>query len=130
MTVLRLGEMRVPELEPPFACPTHIKRPAALLVVDHVSRSASWGQLFSESHAFVEEMARTTRTRFPPPPPWIAFPLRPAKASWNQGVEGFFISQIWNPYWASLSKEQREVLLKQNPPPGDWQDKFLPSIGQ
>jgi hypothetical protein len=94
------------------------------LVVDYVSKTASWGQLFSESRGFVDEVAEATRVTFPPPPPWLAFPGRSANASWNQGVEGFFVHQIWNPYWVSLSEERREILLSQTPPPPDWKNKL------
>lgn len=112
-----LAEPSARHLEPAYACRRHAAEPHSLFVVDYATNEASWGHAFSASQSFLKELSRK---RTPPPPPWVAFPGRSADAKWDQGVESFFLNEIWYPYWAAVSGAERAAVFADHPPPLSW----------
>jgi hypothetical protein len=56
-------------------------------------------------------------------PPWVAFPNNSPVFGWNQGFQESWKTNIWLPFWRSLSAEkQKEYLEKWRPPNDDWRE--------
>jgi hypothetical protein len=56
-------------------------------------------------------------------PPWVAFPNNSPIYGWNQGFQEAWKTNVWLPFWRSLSEEkQNEYLKKWRPPDDDWRE--------
>lgn len=58
-------------------------------------------------------------------PPWLECPeFPPYDTFWRQSGE-FWLKYIWEPYWNSLSDEQKEIYLQKWQVPKVWIDFYF-----
>jgi hypothetical protein len=58
-------------------------------------------------------------------PPWIEYPeYPPYDTFWRQAGE-FYLKDMWEPYWKSLSDGQREEYLQKWHVPRKWKDFYF-----
>jgi hypothetical protein len=121
-SIVWLGHGKTDRMRPPAVCVGHRESPRFLCVVSVVGKEFGWAHVFSASEQFLAALKSLNVSRFPPPPPWAVFPAKNPATSWNQGIEGFFLAEIWRPHWDRLSGEERRVVLQRWPMPVAWQD--------
>lgn len=104
----------------PPACATHEKSSSFVMCIPFGNTCFAWAHAFSRSKEFLTQL-QSLNERHSPPPPWVLFPNRDPLSSWSQGVEQYYLEQLWLPYWHSLTGAQRQRALDEHRLPTCWE---------